>query len=235
MLGEAANKLLMALSVPVRKMVLSRCTAVGLPRRTVLYQPQAIPDYCYFLVTGMASVSTVMRDGESAEVSVLGAEGLAGGVHLLGPGKVPTTCIMQLGGRGLRIPMPEMGRLYSSVQELRQRVLESVQEQTHMVSQIAACNRLHEAEQRLARWLLTASDRTGDASLNFTHEAMAELLGARRTTVTMVAGTLQRSGLIEYKRGWIKILDRDRLKEAACECFQITSDLHQQLYKQVSN
>ena len=198
----------------------------------MLYVQHAAPEACYFLTSGMASVIAVMEDGESAEVSVLGNEGVSGGLHLLGPSAVPTTCLMQLDGTGLRIAMADLRHLYNTVEEIRRRVLESVQEQANLVSQIAGCNRLHEAEERLARWLLMASDRVDSAELNFTQEFLAELLGARRTTVTMVAGALQRSGLIEYRRGRVKILDREALKSAACECYQITAELNDRIYQE---
>lgn len=228
---ERNNKLLTVLSPACREMVLVRCTAVPLPRHTILHVPHTAPEACYFLTSGMASIITVMEDGESAEVNVLGNEGVAGGLHLLGPSLVPTTCVMQLDGTGLRIPTLELRRLYDSVGEIRGRVLEAVQQQANLVSQIAGCNRLHEAEERLARWLLMTSDRAGSDELNFTQEFLAELLGARRTTVTMVAGAMQRSGLIEYRRGRVKILNREALKQAACECYQVTAELHQSLYR----
>lgn len=230
-MSDVSNLLLDALSPDTKELVLSRCTPVSLVRRTILYRPQAVPESCYFLTSGMASIITTMQNGESAEVSVLGREGVAGGLQLLGPSRVPTTCIMQLDGSGLRIPSTELRRIFETCAEVRQRVLECVQEQTNMVGQIAACNRLHEAEERLARWLLMASERIGNLEMNFTQEFMAELLGARRTTVTMVAGTLQRSGLIEYRRGRVKILKPEELREAACECYQVTAELHARLYK----
>jgi CRP-like cAMP-binding protein len=109
--------------------------------------------------------------------------------------------------------------------------LEFVQEQTLSVSQIAGCNRLHEAEARLARWLLMAQDRTRSDVLNFTQEFLAMMLGAQRTTVTLVAGDLQRSGLIEYRRGRVKILNRKSLEEAACDCYKVIKNLYNNLYK----
>lgn len=229
-MAEPTNRLLAALSPACREMIVSRCTQVALPRRTGLHMPQIAPEFCYFLTSGMASIITVMQNGESSEVSVLGSEIMSGATHLLGPSPVPTTCLMQLDGAGLRITTADMRRLFETAEEIRERVLEAAQQQANQVSQIAACNRLHEAEQRLARWLLMASDRVGGNELNLTQEFIAELLGARRTTVTMVAGALQRNGLIEYKRGRVKILNRDKLKNASCECYQITAELYDRLY-----
>jgi hypothetical protein len=138
---------------------------------------------------------------------------------------------MQLEGKGLRIPFSQLKQLYRTSEEIRDRLLEFVQEQALTVNQIAGCNRLHEAEERLARWLLMAQDRTQSDILNFTQEFLAMMLGARRTTVTLIAGSLQRANLIEYSRGRVKILNRENLESAACDCYKITQDLLANLYR----
>ena len=227
---QGSNRLLQALPAAARDLLLQDSSAKSLPRRTLLFEPDARPHYGYLLVSGMASIIVQMEDGASAEVSVIGNEGLVGGIHLLGPGAVPTTAVMQIGGEGFRVPMGKLQHLFNTNEFLRNCILRSVQEQANMVSQIAGCNRLHEAEERFARWLLMAQDRTGGEVLNLTQEFMAQLLGARRTTVTVVAGALQRSGLIEYHRGSVRILDRARLGAAACSCYGITRSLHAKLY-----
>jgi CRP-like cAMP-binding protein len=119
---------------------------------------------------------------------------------------------------------------FRSSEEIRDRILEFVQEQTFSLGQIAGCHRLHRAEERLARWLLMAQDRVQSDYLYFTQEFLAMMLGARRTTVTVVAGALQESGLIEYRRGHVKILNRENLAAAACECYQVISELYKNLY-----
>jgi CRP-like cAMP-binding protein len=108
--------------------------------------------------------------------------------------------------------------------------MKCAQRRSMILSQLAACNRLHEAEQRLARWLLTAHDLTGANSIPLNQVLLAEVLGARRTTVTLAAGALRRRKLISYRRGHIQILDRARLKEAACECYETVSSLFQNYY-----
>jgi CRP-like cAMP-binding protein len=197
----------------------------------MLYEAQETPTYAYFLTSGLASVVTLMSDGASAEVGLVGLEGVVGAMHLLGPGRVPTRCFMQMEGTALRLPLSELRSALQTRAEIRDRVFESVQEQAHSISQIAGCNRLHNAEERLARWLLMAQDRTRTEVLTLTQEFLAEMLGTRRTTVTMVAGALQKSGLIEYKRGLIKIPNRENLESAACDCYQITKQLYLNLYK----
>jgi CRP-like cAMP-binding protein len=145
-------------------------------------------------------------------------------LHLLGPALIQTNCFMQIAGTGLRMRFKDFEQLFQRDEAVRRPVLRYVQFQNLVLSQIAACNRLHEVEERLARWLLMVSDRIGDSELRLTQEFLSQMLGARRSTVTLVAGTLQRGGLIEYSRGDVKILDRDKLESAACECYRITQD-----------
>jgi CRP-like cAMP-binding protein len=190
-----------------------------------------MPTHAYFPTSGLASVVTSLPDGETAEVSFIGREGVVGAFHLIGPADVPTNCFMQMQGAGLKISLSDLRPAFESSEEIRDRVLEAVQEQALTIGQIAACNRLHEAEERLARWLLMARDRTQSDVLDITQEFLAVMLGARRTTVTMVAGALQRSGLIEYRRGRVKILDSENLEAAACECYKVTKHLYDWLYK----
>ena len=130
--------------------------------------------------------------------------------------------------------MMEMRKLFAESTELRNCILESVQQQSLTLNQIAACNKLHHASERLARWLLTASDYTESDTVHLTQESLAAMLGTRRTTVALVAGSLQRSGLIRYRRGVVEILDREALTEAACNCYGIAARLVNQLYRRES-
>jgi len=173
----------------------------------------------------MASIVTAMEDGGSAEVGMVGSEGLVGGMHMMGPGKISSTSFIQLEGSALKIPLSELRRAFRTSEEIRYRLLEFYQEQTTMVGQIAGCNRLHESEERLARWLLMAQDRAQSEVLNFTQEFLGMMVGSRRTTVTLIARTLQRAELIEYSRGRVKIIDREGLERAACECYRISKNL----------
>lgn len=226
-----SNRLLSALSPQSLKLLTPHITATDLPLRHSLYEPEQTPRHAYFITSGMASVVTPMLDGGTAEVEVIGNEGLAGSFHLLGSAPVPTSCFMQLGGSGLRVDLSELRNKFRTSDEIRGRILEFVQEQALTVSQMAGCNRLHEAEARLSRWLLMAQDRVQSDTLNLTQEFLAEMLGTQRTTVTTVAGILQRSGLIEYRQGVVKILDRENLVHAACDCYRIAKKLHTDLYQ----
>jgi DNA-binding MarR family transcriptional regulator len=138
---------------------------------------------------------------------------------------------MQAEGTALRIDFNRLHELFLTSDELRARILEFVQEQSITTAQIAGCHRLHSAEQRLALWLLIASDRLQSDKLSFTQEFLAEMMGTRRTTVTAVATTLQREGLIQYQRGRITLMSRPKLEIAACYCYQVIRALYNNLYR----
>jgi CRP-like cAMP-binding protein len=222
------NLFLASLSDKSRELLLAQSKEVTLPLRSSLYQPRLTPAYAYLLTSGMASVVASTGAGGTVEVGVIGHEGIVGAFHLLGPAPVSTASFMQLAGSGIRIPFAKLRAAFRSSEDIRDRILQFVQEQALTVSQLAGCNRLHEADERLARWLLMASDRTQSDTLNFTQEFLGMMLGAQRTTVTSVAGGLQERGFIEYKRGRVKILNREALEAAACDCYQITKQLYQQ-------
>jgi CRP-like cAMP-binding protein len=232
MIASHANLFLASLSPKNREFLLERSTPVTLPLKTVLYNAEEVPSHAYFMTSGIASVVSTMSSGATAEVGIIGREGIAGSLQLLGPGLVPTHCFMQLDGTGLKIPFSELKKAFRASEDIRDRANEFIQEQVLSLSQLAGCNRFHEAEERLARWLLMVQDRTQSDVLNLTQEFLAMMLGAQRSTVTLVAGSLQRSGLIEYQRGRVKILNRENLEAAACDCYQVTKHLYAKLYKQ---
>ena len=226
------NRLLSALSPASRDILLSKCSPVDLPIKYQLYQAETTPSHAYFMMSGMGSVVTTMEDGMSAEVGVVGCEGLVGSLQLLGPAKTSTESFVQIAGSALKMPHSELRKAFRSSEEIRFRILEFHQEELIMARQIAGCNRLHNAEERLARWLLMAQDRIGSERLELTQEFLAMMLGSRRTTVTLVASTLQRAGLIEYSRGRLTILDRKRMEATACDCYQISKSLLDGLYRE---
>jgi CRP-like cAMP-binding protein len=228
---DTFNLFLSSLTSGSKDALLAHCTAVSLPIKTPLYDANRTPAYAYFMTSGMASVVASTQSGATVEVGVIGHEGMVGSFHILGPAPVSTNSFIQLEGTDLKIPLIELRKAFRSSEEIRDRILEFIQEQALTASQIAGCNRLHESDQRLARWLLMARDRTESSVLNFTQEFLAMMLGAQRTTVTSVAGGLQERGLIEYRRGHVRILDREKLEAAACECYQITKQLHANLYE----
>ena len=143
-----------------------------------------------------------------------------------------TSCFIQMEGTALRVALADLKQAFASSEEIRNQVLKLIQAEVLVISQVAGCNRLHEAEARLARWLLMVRDRTESDNLRLTQEFLAQMLGAQRTTVTMVAGSLQRIGLIAYRNGHVTILDAKSLEQAACDCYGVTRRIFDILYKQ---
>ncbi len=226
------NRLLDALPEEDRNVLLGLLEPVSLPLSTELFSAEARPRSVFFLTSGAASTVTEMTEGEAVEVGMVGREGMLGAIYLLGPHTGPTRCFMQIEGAGLRMSFRRFQQEFETRTALRRCVLEHVQQQTLILEQLSACNRLHEVEERLARWLLMVADRVGDSYLGLTQEFLSQMLGARRSTVTIVAGALQRSGLIEYRRGKVHILDRENLENAACECYGVTRRLFNSLYNE---
>jgi len=230
MASQGSNLFLSSLSRANHDLLVSRSTPVDLALHTVLYEEEVTPRYAYFLTCGLASIITPMSNGESVEVGFIGHEGVVGGLHLLGPASLSTRCMMQLSGTALRISYPDLQDAFDSSSEIHSRMLEFVQLQAIVVGQIAGCNRLHSAEQRLIRWLLTAQDRTRSADLKFTHQYLADMIASQRTTVTAIARDLQERGFISYSRGIVHIIDHGGLERASCDCYGITKRLYARLY-----
>lgn len=227
-----SNNLLDMLPPEERAALLPHLEAVSLPMGTVLFEAEERPRYVHFVTAGMASIVTPMSDGTSVEVGVVGREGLVEAMHLLGPGQTSTRCFLQVAGSGLRMNFNIFEERFFRDGMMRL-ALRYAQYQSHLLSQIAACNRHHEVEERLARWLLMVEDRIGSPDLRLTQEFLASMLGSRRSTVTVMAGTLQRSGLIRYQRGHVNILDRESLESVACECYAVTKRLFDDLSKKL--
>ena len=226
------NLLLLSIPPGPRAALLRHATAVELPLHTVLYEAGEVPRHAHFILSGLASVVTTMPNGESVEVALIGREGMAGAIQLLGPASLSTRCVMQLSGNALRVPFSEVQQAFDLVPEVRSCILEFAQQQYAAIAQVAGCNRIHAAEQRLIRWLLMAQDRTGYDTLGFTQEYLSQMIGTQRTTVTVLAGDLQERGLLRYSRGRIQLLDRAGLQAATCVCDSIIRQLFQNLYQQ---
>jgi CRP-like cAMP-binding protein len=227
---ELSNLIINALPAGLKSSLRAQLQPVNLAVGTVLTSPGQIPAFAHFMTSGIASVVTFMSDGIGAEVGVIGREGLVEAIHLLGPATAPTTAFIQVEASALRMPFAELQELFIAHSAISQRILECVQGQGFILSQLAACHGLHEIEERLARWLLMVRDRLGSDRFDLTQEFLAEMLGARRTSVTLAAGMLQRSGLIKYSRGHIQVLDGEGLENAACECYPIVRNLVSGLY-----
>lgn len=228
---RSENLLLEKLSQPYQNSIRSRLEEVVIPAGTVLYEAEEVPRYAWFITSGLVSKTVSMSDGRSAEIAMCGSEGIVPSWHLLGGmARGPARCVAQLELKALRMPFPEMQKELERCPPLRHLVLRCAHRRSMILSQIAACNRLHGAEHRLARWLMTARDLTGNNSVQLSQGFLADILGSRRTTVTLAAGALRRRKLISYRRGQIQILDEERLQDAACECYGAVRHLFDDFY-----
>ena len=227
-----SNLLLESLPAAERTSLLDKLEPIALPVDTVLFEPDEQPRHLYFVTSGIASIVTTMSGGGAVEVGLMGREGLPGSIFLLGSQTGLTRCMMQVEGAGLRMRFKQFEQEFFSSPTLHRRILEHVQHDSLVLTQLSACNRLHEVEERMARWLLMVADRLESPELPLTQEFLSEMLGTRRSTVTITAGTLQRGGLIRYGRGHIQILDREGLQDTACECYPVVQKLYRNLYRQ---
>ena len=222
-----SNRILDALPSAYRSSLLPRLEPVTLPIPNMLYLSRETPRYAHFLTSGIASFVTLMEDGRALELGVVGPEGLVEVAHLLGGAGVTSEALMQIEGTALRMPFSELKREFMTSEPLRCLILEFVQEQTLIANQLAACNYFHSVRERLCRWLLMIQDRLNQPEFHLTQAFLADMIGVQRPTVTLIAGELQRGGLIEYWRGNIRIRDRAGLIASACECYRVIANLRQ--------
>jgi CRP-like cAMP-binding protein len=175
----------------------------------------------YFIDEGIVSLLVPMRQGDAIEIATIGREGAVGSFAGLGPRRSHTLSVVQVAGRGCRISASHFRKAVERSHGIRELVIRYGEMLLVQVQQSAACNALHDVEQRLSRWLLQARDRVEGNTIRLTHEFLSQMLGVSRPTVTVVAHTLQKAGLIRYHRGQVEILDRPGLEARACECYEI--------------
>jgi CRP-like cAMP-binding protein len=214
------NRLLVALPADEYERLLPHLEKVSLPLRDVLYEAHGPIPYVYFPLIGVVSL-VIMDGGFTIEVGLIGNEGMVGTPVFLGAEHSPTKAIVQIPGEALRMEvkifhkeMRREGPLYRLVQRFTQAMI-------NHISQSIICNRRHSVAKRMCRWLLMSHNRAGTDEFLLTHEFLAQMLGVRRPTVTAVAGSLQKAGLIKYHRGRVTVLDRKGLEAACCECYEM--------------
>lgn len=218
--GNAVKNALL-LAIPDREFGLLRphLEYVELPNHQILHEPGQKIEYAYFLNQGMISLVVLTSDGRSVEVAIVGHEGMVGTPLAVGLNRGPYRALVQISASGFRLKSELLEEVLARTPELRVILNRYVLIQGLQVSQVAACNRLHEVEQRLSRWLLMCQDRIGSEELPVTHEFLAQMLGTGRPSVSLAAGILQKAGMIENIRGTVKIVNRKGLEGAACECY----------------
>ena len=189
----------------------------------ILYEPFEAARYVYFPFSCVVSIVNTVAGGSTVEVGTVGNEGMAGIAVYLDSGMTPNRTLVQVAGAMGRLPADSFKALTERSPAVRNLLNRYTLAFLAQVSQTAACNRAHTIDERCARWLLMTHDRVHGDAFSLTHEFLAFMLGVRRAGVTIAAGILQKAGLISYKRGHIKILDRKGLEEAACDCYAIVS------------
>jgi CRP-like cAMP-binding protein len=216
-----SNKILLHLSPNECQQLLPELELVRLKLHQVICEAEEPMKSGYFVNTGILSVLAVQPDGKSVEVGLIGNEGFLGLPLLVGYQTSPTRVVCQADGTAYRCDAQALRRVLRECPELEQQLHRFGQQLAMQTTQIAACNRLHDVEERLARWILMTEDRLLGDTLPLTQEFLAQMLGTRRSSVTVAAGTLQKAGMISYTRGSVTIVDRERLEDAACDCYAI--------------
>jgi CRP-like cAMP-binding protein len=214
------NRILASLPKAEISRLTPNLSALTLPRGKALLNPDEESAYAYFLESGLASVVVEMSNGNTVETSVIGNEGMVGIPGVLGTKSTPTRTFIQISGAGYKIKAARLQEEFEKSGTLRKLINRYVQAHLVAISQTAACNRLHDIAERLARWLLMCHDRMESDTFSITHEFLGHMLGTPRSTVTLAAGILHKAGLVDYSRGQVRIRNRSGLENAACECYQ---------------
>lgn len=215
------NQLLASLSPAEQTRIFPHLHLVEMPLGKVLYESGDALRHVYFPVDCIVSLLYVLENGVSAEISVVGNEGLIGIALFMGGETTPSRAIVQSAGSAYRLAGPLLKDEFHQSGEMQLRLLRYTQSLITQMAQTAVCNRHHSLEQQLCRWLLLSLDRLTSSQLTMTQELIANMLGVRREGVTEAAGKLQKLGVIEYHRGRITVLDRPKLESLCCECYAV--------------
>jgi len=215
------NHLLAALPADARDRIFPYLQQVSLPLGKVLYESGGTLRQVYFPTDAIVSLLYVMENGASAEISVVGNEGLIGVAVFMGGESTPSRALVQSAGTAFGLSSQRLKNEFNNHGEMRTLMLHYTQALITQMAQTAVCNRHHSIDQQLCRWLLLSLDRLSHNRLEMTQELIANMLGVRREGVTEAAGKLQKLGVIEYHRGHIKVIDRPQLEAHCCECYAV--------------
>jgi CRP-like cAMP-binding protein len=215
------NHLLAAMSAEERERLYPALQLVQMPLGKVLYESGDVLRHVYFPIDSIVSLLYVLADGASAEISVVGNEGLIGIALFMGGETTPSRAIVQSAGYAYRLIGQRLKDEFHRNGQAQLLLLRYTQALITQMAQTAVCNRHHSVDQQLCRWLLLSLDRLSSNQLTMTQELIANMLGVRREGVTEAAGKLHRAGVIRYSRGQITVLDRPKLEELCCECYAV--------------
>jgi CRP-like cAMP-binding protein len=219
--ARTGNHLLRALPHDVHWRIDRELELVDWSLGEIIYDPGGRMRHVYFPVTAVVSLVYTMEDGATAEMGLVGNEGVLGVALFTGAESAPNQAVVQIAGSAYRLPLKAMAEEFQRGGPFQLTLLRYIQALIAQISQTAVCNRLHPIEKRLCRWLLLTRDRVRSDKLLMTQEVIAHMLGVRREGVTAAASRLQRAGLIRYSRGHIDILDREKLEAEASECYRV--------------
>jgi CRP-like cAMP-binding protein len=228
-LERKANHLLAALPDAEWQRWLPELQSVSMPLGQVLYESGTTLSHVYFPTTSIVSLLYVMENGSSAEIAVVGNEGIVGISLFMGGGSTPSRAVVQSAGKGLRLDAQSLKTEFDQNGPVLHLLLRYTQALITQMAQTAVCNRHHSLDQQLCRWLLLSLDRLQGDELVMTQELIANMLGVRREGVTEAALNLQRVGLIRYARGRISVLDRGALEKRTCECYAVVKTEYDRL------
>jgi CRP-like cAMP-binding protein len=215
------NQLLDTLSMTELKRVRRHLEPVEMPLGKVVYEPGRHLDHVYFPTTCIISLLYVLESGASAEIAIVGNEGVVGVSIFMGGETTPSRAVVQSAGEAFRLPGQVMKDEFTRGSTMQHLMLRYTQSLITQMAQTAVCNRHHSVDQQLCRWLLLSIDRLPKPEITMTQELIANMLGVRREGVTEAAGKLQKQGVINYRRGNIKVLDRPKLERLSCECYEV--------------
>ena len=219
--GILQNQLLAALPAHISTSLLPYLESTEMPLGKVLYESGDIMAYVYFPIDCIVSLLYVMENGASAEISVVGKEGIVGISLFMGGESTPSRALVQSAGQAYRLSSQRFKDAFNQHPEVLHLMLRYTQALLTQMAQTAVCNRHHSIDQQLCRWLLLSLDRLPSNKLSMTQELIANMLGVRREGVTEAAGKLQKQGVILYSRGQITVLDRPKLEQLCCECYAV--------------
>jgi CRP-like cAMP-binding protein len=229
--NRTGNRLLDHLPRHEYQLLIRSESSVSLPHGEEVYRqddPRGL-SHVYFPTSGMISLTVLMEDGEEVEAGTVGNEGMIGLSVAHGLDFSPTKAIAQISGEGLRVPVSAFLKALKLAGTLDRLVRRYTAYSLRYANQTVACNLLHSVEKRICRWLLMCHDRVGKDEFALTHEFLAEMLGVRRQTVTVIAGMLQTAALITYRRGVLRIVNRTKLEAASCECYAVTKAFYDRI------
>jgi CRP-like cAMP-binding protein len=220
------NEILVSMLESEFRLLRSQLEEVDLPSHRSLCEPDELFEFAYFPNAGLISIVVVLSNGKTVEAGLIGNEGIVGLPGIAGSKRSPLREVVQISGTGLRIKIGRLRKILESTRILDGTLKRYASVLAMQIAQTAACNRLHDVDRRLARWLSMAGDRVDSGTLRITHEYLATMLGTDRSSVSLAARDLQKTGIIEYSRGVVKLLDRPKLEAAACECYRVIRDFN---------